>query len=140
MQQQQAMAVHIRHLGHNQTEQLKTHPILILKRPPLPLTMILEQGTIRQGLLRELLQVQNIQKVTQYLQTILVHPRYGVRVREQDGRTCSLGQVHHLLMLRKQNQVIQVKGVNLMVLLIQAHLLVHLRYHQHQPPVKIGKK
>ena len=74
MQQQQVMAVHIRHLGHNQTEQLKTHPILILKRPPLPLTMILEQGIIKQDLLLELLQIRRSQNVIQYLQTVPLHP------------------------------------------------------------------
>ena len=139
MPQQLIMVVLIQPQVYN--PQLKTdHLQLILRSPPLPLVMNPEQGTTRQDLLLELLRAQNIQKVIRYLQTAPLLPQCGVKVRGREEMTKNLDQVRHLLISRKQNQLIHTNEANLMGLLILALRLPHLQYHQNQHPVKPGRE
>ena len=135
------MVVRIHPPVYNQIVRRKTHHLpLILKNPPLPLVMNPELETTRQDLLHEWLLAQNIQKVIRCLQTTPLLPQCGVKVPGRDEMTSSLDQVLHLLISRKQNQLLLIKGGSLMVQLIQALRPPHLQYHQHQHPVKPGRK
>jgi len=57
-------------------------------------------------------------------------------VQELDGMTNFPDQIQRHQISKRQNQVLQIKGANPMVLVIQVLQQPLLRYHQYQPLVK----